>query len=408
MGVRIKLPPCFSSSKWSKLELIEEAVLSRGPLWQNVHYMECRASGDVVMGKNGQPLCQELEISLCSPGGKVSYTPTGAGHAAPLTLAVCCPGWDGYQDLGETVAEMSQCLIDEDGQLEGATPRGGSLQKQKDTAQIMVLPPNDDTMFVPTSEFPGSQYGLGTRDNPVNLSDAPTKASHTATRPESMEPIDEAAMLGHFSDALSEMAASLLDFEDSYFKALREVIIKTERALQDVSRIDAHYMSQVVTVMASWQEVVQTAVTHMENVDLTIYLVCQEDAQRAMQEYVAAVVKAREERDAAHATEAEARKQAIKSGDPDHFPPLLDHFPLRRKTTMIQSAQGCIDSSRVLSRPLVMGAAALVTPQHSHPLLFCTEGISSCHLTEKGCPAVHSVHHHREVRALDSDHWTKT
>ena len=126
MGVRIKLPPCFGSSKWSKLELIEEAVLSRGPLWQNVHYMECRASGEVVMGKNGQPLCQELEISLCSPGGKVSYTPTGAGHAAPLTLAAC---WDGYQDLGETVAEMSQCLIDEDGQLEGATLRGGSLQK---------------------------------------------------------------------------------------------------------------------------------------------------------------------------------------------------------------------------------------------------------------------------------------
>ena len=85
----------------------------------------------------------------------------------------------------------------------------------------------------------------------MNLSDALTEASHTATRPEGVEPIDEVAMLGHFSDALSEMAASLLDLEDGYFKALREVIFETERALWDISCIDAHYVSQVVTVMAS-------------------------------------------------------------------------------------------------------------------------------------------------------------
>ena len=102
-------------------------------------------------------------------------------------------------------------------------------------------------------------------------------------------------MLGHFSDALSEMAASLLDLEDSYFKALREVIIETERALWDISHIDAHYISQVVTVMASWQEVVQTAVTHMENVCLTIYLAHREDTWRATREYVAMVIKAHEE-----------------------------------------------------------------------------------------------------------------
>ena len=209
MGIRIKLPPCFSYSKQSKLELIKECVLSRGSLWQNVHYVERRPSGEVVIGKNSQPLCQELEISLCSPGGKVSYMPTGMGHVAPLTLAACRPSWDNYQDLGETVVEMSQHLIDEDGQLGGATPRGGTLPKQKDNAQIMALPPNDDTTFMPTSEFPGSQYRLGTCDNPVNLSDAPTEASHTATRPESTEPIDEVAMLGHFSNALSEMATSL-------------------------------------------------------------------------------------------------------------------------------------------------------------------------------------------------------
>ena len=135
--------------------------------------------------------------------------------------------------------------------------------------------------------------------------------------PEGTEPIDEAAMLDHFSDALSEMAESLMDLEDGYFKALQEVIIEMERVLWDVSRIDAHYVSQVITVMASWQEVVQTTVTHMENTDLTIYLACQEDVRRAMREYVATVIKAREDRDAAHTDEAEARKQVIKSGDPE-------------------------------------------------------------------------------------------
>ena len=60
--------------------------------------------------------------------------------------------------------------------------------------------------------------------------------------------------------------------------------METERALRDVSRIDAHYVSQVITVMSSWQEVVQTAASHMEGVDTTIYLARREDAQKATQE----------------------------------------------------------------------------------------------------------------------------
>ena len=249
-----------------------ETVLSRGPLWQNIHYVECKSNGEIIIGQDSQPLCQELEVSLCPPSGKLEYMPTGAGHLPPLTLAVCCLGWDDFQDLGETVAEMSQCLIDEDGQLKGVMPKGGTLPKEKDSAQIVVLPPNNDTVFVSKSEFPCGPYGPGTRENPINLSDTPTKASHTATHPEGVEPIDEAAMLSHFSNALSEMAKSLMDLEDGYFKALREVIIETKRALPDVSNIDAYYVSQVVTVMASWQEVVQAAATHMENTNLTIYL----------------------------------------------------------------------------------------------------------------------------------------
>ena len=63
---------------------------------------------------------------------------------------------------------------------------------------------------------------------------------------------DEAKLLGHFSDTLQEMATSIVDLEDGYFKALHEVIVETERALRDVSRIDTHYVSQVITIMSSW------------------------------------------------------------------------------------------------------------------------------------------------------------
>ena len=212
---------------------------------------------------------------------------------------------------------MAQHLIDEDGQLEGAMPKGGTLPEEKDSTQIMALLPNDNTVFMPKADFPSFPYGAGTRENPINLSDATTEASQTAMHPEGVEPINEAAMLGHFSDALSEMATSLMDLKDGYFKALQEVIIKMERALWDVSCIDAHYVSQVVMVMASWQEAVQTAATHMENANLTIYLAHREDVRRATREYVATVIKAHEDHDATHANEAEARKQAIKSGDPE-------------------------------------------------------------------------------------------
>ena len=121
--------------------------------------------------------------------------------------------------------------------------------------------------------------------------------------------------MGHFSDALHEMATSIVDLEDRYFRALHEVIVETKRALQDVSRIDTHYISQVVMVMSSWQEAVQTAASHMEGIDTTIYLAHCEDAQKATREYVAAVMKAREEHDTAHAVEQEAWKQALKDDD---------------------------------------------------------------------------------------------
>ena len=112
-----------------------------------------------------------------------------------------------------------------------------------------------------------------------------------------------------------------MDLEDRYFKALHEVMVETERALRDVSRIDAHYVSQVVTVMSSWQEAVQTAASHMEGIDTTIYLQRHEDVRKATQEYVVAVVKAREECNAAHAVEQGSRRKALK--DDDHGDPVV-------------------------------------------------------------------------------------
>ena len=88
-----------------------------------------------------------------------------------------------------------------------------------------------------------------------------------------------------------------------------------------MSRINAHYVSQVVTVMSSWQEVVQTAASHMEGVDTTNNLARRKDARKATREYVVAVVKAREEHDAAHAVEEESRRQALK--DDDHRDPIV-------------------------------------------------------------------------------------
>ena len=149
-------------------------------------------------------------------------------------------------------------------------------------------------------------------DNPVHLSDATDVLASGPHPMKDTEMEDEATVLSHFSDALSEMAASIMDLENGYFKALHEVIIETEKALCDVSRIDAHYLSRVVTVMTSWQEAVQAAASHMEGIDTTTYLACREDMQRATHEYVKEMVKAHEECDATHKEEQKKRIEAIK------------------------------------------------------------------------------------------------
>ena len=102
MSMCVKMPSCFGSSKRPKIELMWEPTLQRGPLWKNVHYIDCNPNGELVKGATGKPLCQELLIHITGPSGKLEYMPTDQGHPAPLTLAACHAEWDDYLDLTES------------------------------------------------------------------------------------------------------------------------------------------------------------------------------------------------------------------------------------------------------------------------------------------------------------------
>ena len=135
MPVCVKMPSCFGSSKQPKTELMWEPTLQRGPLWKNVHYIECHLSSELAKGSTGKPLCQELLIHLTGPSGKLEYTPTDRGHPPPLTLAACHPGWDDYLDLTETVTEMAHRLMREDRQVVVMPPKAGTNPKTKEAAK---------------------------------------------------------------------------------------------------------------------------------------------------------------------------------------------------------------------------------------------------------------------------------
>ena len=260
--------------------------------------------------------------------------PIDQGHPPPLTLAAYHPEWDNYCDLTETVTEMAHHLMKEDGQEVVTPPKASTTPKKKEAAKSIAASVNKSVTWVASDQFPSDQRPGTSRDNPVHLSDA-TDASASGLRPGKDDDFDdEAKLLGHFSNALCEMATSIVDLEDRYFRALHEVIVETKQALRDMSRIDAHYVSQVVTVMSSWQEAVQTASSHMEGIDTTIYLTCHEDARKATREYVVAVVKAREERDAAHMVEEGVQKQALK--DNDYGDPIVCLLHVTRKAAHAQ------------------------------------------------------------------------
>ena len=76
--------------------------------------------------------------------------------------------------------------MEEDGQevqMVPKIPKVGTTPKQKEVAQIVVLPPNDDVIFAPASKFPGAQGPGSSCNNPVHLSDATeaSSASFTST-----------------------------------------------------------------------------------------------------------------------------------------------------------------------------------------------------------------------------------
>ena len=239
MSVHVKMPSCFGSSKHSKRELMWEPALQRGPLWKNVHYVERNPNGELVKGATGKPLCQELLIHITGLLGKLKYTPTDRGHPMPLTLAACHAGWDDYLDLTKTVTEMAHHLMKEDRQEVAMPPKADTTPKKKEAAKSIGAPVNEGITWVASDQFRGDQRPGASCDNPVHLSDA-TDASASGSRPRKDDDFDdETKLLGHFSDALQEMATSIVDLEDGYFKTLHEVIVETERALWDVSQINA-------------------------------------------------------------------------------------------------------------------------------------------------------------------------
>ena len=70
------------------------------------------------------------------------------------------------------------------------------------------------------------------------MSNAPMQASNTGPHPKGMDIGNESKILGHFSDALDEMAQCIMELEDGYFMALWEVIRETEKALHQQDKGD--------------------------------------------------------------------------------------------------------------------------------------------------------------------------
>ena len=87
MVTHVKLLPCFGSSKRPKTELIEEPVLIRGTLWQNIHFIEWKGN-NVYQNRAGKPICQEVTISM---GARIKYIHTGIGFIPLLMVMACTP-----------------------------------------------------------------------------------------------------------------------------------------------------------------------------------------------------------------------------------------------------------------------------------------------------------------------------
>ena len=80
MAIWIKLPPCFSSSKCTKYKLIMEAILSRGPLWHNTNYVECKNNGEVILYRRmANPYVRSWRSAYAPPVGGLNTHPLVQG-----------------------------------------------------------------------------------------------------------------------------------------------------------------------------------------------------------------------------------------------------------------------------------------------------------------------------------------
>ena len=144
---------------------------------------------------------------------------TNPNGPSPLTLAACHPGWDDYLNMGESVSEMAQHLMEEDTQQGAVAPTAGATPQPVGATLIMPIPP-EHTVMVPTAEFPGGQSAGSSHDNPMHLSDTNDTSTSGGCPAKDVDAEDDAAILGHFSDTLREMANSIMDLEEGYFKTL--------------------------------------------------------------------------------------------------------------------------------------------------------------------------------------------
>ena len=61
---------------------------------------------------------------------------------------VCTTDWEDYLDLGKSLLKMIKHLMDEE-EDENSTPKEDTAAVNNGAAQIIALPPNDDTIMAP-------------------------------------------------------------------------------------------------------------------------------------------------------------------------------------------------------------------------------------------------------------------
>ena len=86
--------------------------------------------------------------------------------------------------------------------------------------------------------------------------------------------------------------------------------------------------------------------SHMAGIDTTIYLACREDTRKATKEYIATVIQAHQECDAAHEEEQKRWKETIKANDFED--PVIYLLQVTRKAahTQAEKAIGTFLASR--------------------------------------------------------------